>query len=201
MDISPTFPLLPMELEVQLPPPLNANTAQQAPGGLIESPQSMDYGNFHIEGTAERIRFASATAPTTGTGFFVGNDGTGTYQFRVGDPTGAYIRWTGTQLIIAGIDVMAYAATISLDVTKPHVHSTTTINATGNATINASAAGNAGEEMTIIITNDATSGKVITFGTNFKTTGTITGTVSKSATIKFVSDGSNWYETSRTLAL
>jgi hypothetical protein len=98
---------------------------------------------------------------------------------------------------------MSYASTITLDVTKGNVHKTTTVNATGNATINASAGGVAGEsqQMTIVITNDATSGKTITFGTNFSSAGTLVGTTSKTATITFVSDGVTWYETGRILLL
>jgi hypothetical protein len=103
--------------------------------------------------------------------------------------------------ITFGADTMTYAATISLDVTKAALHKTTTVNATGNATINASAGGNAGQQMSVLIANDATSGKVITFGTNFKSSGTVTGTVNKSALVKFESDGTNWFEASRTLAL
>lgn len=99
------------------------------------------------------------------------------------------------------MDTMTYATTISLDVTKPNFHKTTTVNATGNATINASGGGVAGQPMTILIVNDATSGKVITFGTNFKPNGTLTGTTSKGATVGFMSDGTSWWEVSRTLVL
>lgn len=99
------------------------------------------------------------------------------------------------------MDTMAYASTLSLDVFKGNLHKTTTVNATGNATINASAVGIAGQEITVLIVNDATSGKVITFGTNFKPNGTLTGTASKGATVKFASDGISWYEVSRTLGL
>lgn len=99
------------------------------------------------------------------------------------------------------MDTMTYASTISLDVTLGNVHKTTTVNATGAATINASAVGTAGQHMWVMIKNDATSGKVITFGTNFHSTGTITGTTSKVAMIHFISDGVGWYEVARTLAL
>jgi hypothetical protein len=99
------------------------------------------------------------------------------------------------------IDVMTYASTITLDITKGFLHSTTTVHATGNATINASGTGKAGNEIVVLITNDATSGKVITFGTNFLPVGTLTGTTSKSATIGFISNGVAWYEKYRTLVL
>jgi len=108
---------------------------------------------------------------------------------------------TLTGIISTGMDTMAYAGTISLSVTAQQLHKTTTVNATGNATINASAAGSAGQRITVLIVNDATTGKVITFGTNFKPNGTLTGTVSKGAIVEFVSDGTNWWETSRTLNL
>lgn len=99
------------------------------------------------------------------------------------------------------LDSMTYAGTISLDVTLGNVHKTITTSVVGNATINASAAGVAGQEITIIIANDVTAGRTITFGTNFRSTGTIVGTANKVATIRFVSDGTSWYETSRTLGV
>jgi hypothetical protein len=97
------------------------------------------------------------------------------------------------------IDTMTYASTISLDVTKPNIHKTTTTAAVGDCTINASAGGTG--IIDIIIVNDATAGRTITFGTNFLSTGTLVGTISKTATIRFVGDGTTWYETSRTLGL
>jgi hypothetical protein len=41
----------------------------------------------------------------------------------------------------------------------------------------------------------------VTFNTNFKPNGTLTGTISKTATVDFVYDGTNWYETSRITGL
>ncbi len=96
---------------------------------------------------------------------------------------------------------ITYATTIAMDVSKTLQQKVTTVNATGNATINASVGGQAGQELKILIVNDSTSGKVITFGTNFKSSGTLTGTTSKSALISFISDGTNWYEQFRTLAI
>jgi hypothetical protein len=45
----------------------------------------------------------------------------------------------------------------------------------------------------VLIINDATAARTITFGTNFKANGTLTGTVSNAAMVQFVSDGSNLY--------
>ena len=69
------------------------------------------------------------------------------------------------------------------------------------ATINASVVGTAGQHIWVLIINDATSGKTITFGTNFKPNGTLTGTVNKAAVVQFVSDGTTWYEVARTTGL
>lgn len=116
------------------------------------------------------------------------------------DKTFTFPNYTGT-FLTTGMDTMTYSGTISLDITLARVHKTTTINATGNSTINASGAGTNGDLMQIIITNDATSGKTITFGTNFKPNGTLVGTASKTAVVSFVSDGSNWYECARVTGL
>ena len=75
-----------------------------------------------------------------------------------------------------------------------------TLTTTGNCTINASN-GVAGQRTTFIITDDATGGHVVTYGTNFEASGTLTGTADKTATIDFVYDGANWYEVSRTSGL
>ena len=43
----------------------------------------------------------SATAPLTGTGIFIGKDGSD-YEFRAGDPAGTFIHWDGSDLRING---------------------------------------------------------------------------------------------------
>ena len=121
-------------------------------------------------------------------------------------PSAVFTQADGGARVLGGylsgnMDTMTYAGTITLDVTLGNLHKTTTVDATGNATINASGVGVAGQHMWILIVNDATSGKVITFGTNFKSTGTLTGTTSKQATIHFISDGVSWSEVARSLAL
>lgn len=99
---------------------------------------------------------------------------------------------------IAGTVVaLTYGATIAADMDDGNVF---TIATTGNCTINASN-GAAGQRATFIITDDATGGRVVTFGTNFKSSGTLTGTASKIATVDFVYDGTNWCEVSRTTGL
>jgi hypothetical protein len=71
------------------------------------------------------------------------------------------------------------------------------------ATINSAATPLAGQELTFVVTTSGTSSFTITFGTNFKSTGTLaTGTTSgKVFVLKFVSDGVNYNEVSRTAAM
>jgi hypothetical protein len=70
------------------------------------------------------------------------------------------------------------------------------------ATINAATVPRAGYILCITFTTDGTGGNVITFGTNFKSTGTytLTGT-NKYFQIVFLSDGTNLLEVSRTAAV
>jgi len=156
---------------------------------------------LHVISTTEQLRlgynssnYFSTTVGSTGGVTFnaIGSGSAFSFSDKVAVTTG---RITGN------MDTMTYAGTISLNVELGNLHKTTTVNATGNATINASGVGTAGQHIWVLIINDATSGKVITFGTNFKPNGTLTGTVSKAAMVEFVSDGINWYEVARTLAL
>lgn len=77
-----------------------------------------------------------------------------------------------------------------------------TVTPTGALTINAASAP-VGEYLTIVVTTSGTSSFVLTFGTNFKSTGTLaTGTVSaKVFTVSFLCDGTNCNEISRTTAM
>jgi hypothetical protein len=98
---------------------------------------------------------------------------------------------------IRSLDEVTYSPTLSLDVTKGTLHKVT---ATGDATVDAGAAGYAGQEMTVLIVNDATP-RTITFGANFRAASTLVGAASKAATVRFVSDGASWFETSRATGL
>lgn len=77
-----------------------------------------------------------------------------------------------------------------------------TITPTGNCTFNATG-GTIGQKCTFIITTSGSNSFDLTFGTNFKSTGTFaTGTASgKVFTITFCYDGSTWAEISRTTAM
>ena len=99
---------------------------------------------------------------------------------------------------IASMESMTYASAISLEVTAGDLHKTITSQAVGNATINAATGGLPGQHMWIIIVNDTISGKTVSFGANLRSSGAVTGTPGKAATIQFVSDGTAWYEVGRT---
>lgn len=78
-----------------------------------------------------------------------------------------------------------------------------TITPTGACTFNASG-GFAGQSVNMIITTSGTTARVLTFGTNFKSAGTLsTGTVTaKVFQISFVcKDGLLWVEEGRTIAM
>jgi hypothetical protein len=123
------------------------------------------------------------------------------YQ-KLDTPTEAYQVANKLYADTGGVaDAFTYAATVSLDVTKGRLHTVTTTSAVGNATINASGKGFAGQELVLVITNDATAGRTITFGTNFLPSGTLVGTTSKAAVVTFVSNGTSFYEKSRTTGL
>lgn len=66
-------------------------------------------------------------------------------------------------------------------------------------TVNCSGTQKIGQTITCQILDSG--GRTITFGTGFKASDTIAGTNGKTATITFRSDGTNFYELSRTLAI
>ncbi|AHF10361.1 MULTISPECIES: hypothetical protein [Dehalobacter] len=95
---------------------------------------------------------------------------------------------------------LATSGTIAVTMTDSEVF---TITPGGTCTFNASG-GYAGKRCSFIITTSGTTSYTLTWGTNFKTTGTLaTGaTTSKVFVVNFVcTDGTNWVETGRTVAM
>lgn len=91
------------------------------------------------------------------------------------------------------------AATIALDPTLANVF---TLVPAHDATINVTVP-TTGQRLFLVLTTSGSSSKTLTFGTGFKSTGTLaTGTVTaKVFTISFVSDGVNFNEIARTTAM
>lgn len=73
----------------------------------------------------------------------------------------------------------------------------------GNITLNAASTGYTCQEITILIYQFTTTAITVTFGTNFRTTGTLAlGTTNnKVFVVKFVNNGGTWLEVSRTTAM
>jgi len=76
------------------------------------------------------------------------------------------------------------------------------ITPSANATINAASVIN-GQPLSFVVTTSGNTAFIVTFGTNFKSTGTLnTGvTTAKVFTVNFIGDGTNYNETSRTTAM
>lgn len=111
--------------------------------------------------------------------------------------------YSGTVATLGVNSVPGNTGSISSDIYGGHC----SVTPAGSMTINVSAASlakaTAGSRVSIVVTTSGTTSYTVTFGTNFKSTGTLsTGTVSgKVFTVSFVFDGINWCETGRTTAM
>lgn len=93
----------------------------------------------------------------------------------------------------------AGTVTITIDPTVQHTIARWTA---GQATtINISGTPVDGQELTTIITNDATLARLITFGTGTLATGTLLGTLSKKSVVGFIADGGTFIERTRSSVL
>lgn len=83
--------------------------------GWTVSATSISKDNLTLDSETPSIRLGAATAYMTGIGQWEGKDVDDTYKWRVGDPSGKYIRWTGSQLEINDVIVSAgdIAGTVS----------------------------------------------------------------------------------------
>ncbi len=90
-----------------------------------------------------------------------------------------------------------YAATVSVDTTKGFHRIAGSNGTSATATYNASTTGADGDELMIETTSDSGGTCTITFGTHFKSQGTLAVTASHYASVWFISDGTNWKEQGR----
>lgn len=64
-------------------------------------------GSIEINADTERILMGAATGPTTGNpGIFIGKDGSD-YELRIGDMSGEYMHWDGSDLFVKGTSIPA----------------------------------------------------------------------------------------------
>lgn len=126
--------------------------------------------------------------------------------FVIGDPSAADPSKDKTIIINEALialrgpaTALGNTGTVSLN---PALGDVFTTAPSGDMTINAASA-LLGSRVSVVVTTPNTTSRTLTFGTNFKTTGTLaTGTVaSKVFTISFVGDGTNLNEVSRTTAM
>ena len=73
--------------------------------------------------------------------------------------------------------------------------------ASQNETVNISGSHNKGKEIVLIIINDGILPRVITFGNGFVSSGVVTGIASLTSIVSFQSDGTNFLEKSRVIAI
>jgi len=107
---------------------------------------------------------------------------------------------TGQVQLASAASALTPGAAVALTVGLSNVY---TLTPTDNedSTITFSGGGTAGDEITIIIATTGTADEIITFhATLVSSTGTLTAgaTASRYYVIRFISDGSHWYEVSRT---
>jgi hypothetical protein len=89
--------------------------------------------------------------------------------------------------------------TVTIDTDVPHMVAAWTA---GQAeTINISGTPNDGQILTMIITNDATLGRLLTLGTGLLGLGTVLNIVSKKTILSFVAYGGTFHEVSRTIGI
>lgn len=66
-------------------------------------------------------------------------------------------------------------------------------------TVNISGTPMDGSRLTLLITNDAGLGRVITLGTGLSSLAVVTGVISKKSTVSYIAYGGTFYETGRTV--
>ena len=99
------------------------------------------------------------------------------------------------QPVIYNVFSATYDSNIEYSPSFANILKLETVNSVGGCTLTAKS-GRIGP-VWIIITNDGTSGKTITFSTGFSAAGNLVGIVNKTAVLEFISDGTTLWEVSR----
>lgn len=101
-------------------------------GGWVLSAGTLSSGDVTIDAANERITMGAASAPMTGVGIFIGEDGAGGYDLRAGDPSGDYLHWdasAGTLEIAGLITADAVVAAGTFTATSPVFDGTLSVQA------------------------------------------------------------------------
>ena len=153
--------------------------------------------------SATTINKVTITAPATGSTLTIANGKTLTANNSITlagtDATTMTFPSVSSNMPLIKTGALTAGTTVAVDFSAANVYTLTPLQ---NETLNASG-GIAGGYYSIIITTSGTTSRTLTFGTNFKTTATLaTGTVTaKVFVITFVSNGTTFYEVSRTIAM
>lgn len=78
------------------------------------------------------LRTAGVISYAAGNGFWMGENGTGVYKMRIGNPAGNYMAWDGSSLRVVG-DISGSNGTFSGTLTASAINAVDTINLAGNA--------------------------------------------------------------------
>jgi hypothetical protein len=146
--------------------------------------------------STDRVVTFSTGFTATGT-LRVSASGTTTAEFIFDGSSWQQVSALDKRASTIDVQTPAYAATISLTTTK-RVTFVNVAQLTGALTINAvvtSAVIN--DKVTFTFGADGTN-RVVTFGTNMKSSGTLTVTASKYGTAEFIFDGTNWLQLNAT---
>lgn len=103
--------------------------------------------------------------------------------------------------VVRGINSTGYSTYTVFDPSLEGLHQVRTFIDVGDATIALSSPGENGQEIYLKIDNDTDANRTITFGQNFKVSGSITGSTAATAILHFISDGTAFWEVSRTTGL
>jgi hypothetical protein len=112
--------------------------------------------------------------------------------------TGKYL---AGNYLVRGINSTGYSTVTVFDADSPGFHQVRTFIDVGNTTITINHPGQKGQDFFLKIDNDTDANRTITFGSMFKVTGTLTGSTAASAILHFISDGTAFWEVSRTTGL
>lgn len=103
VDITPSlFEIIPSKIKIQVPD-IEFDFGGYIAGWQMGSDE-FSKGKLKLQATQERILFGLATEPLTGVGIFIGKD-SADYEFRAGDPSGSYMHFNGSTLVLKDTEI------------------------------------------------------------------------------------------------
>lgn len=89
-------------------------------GGWTIGASTLSNGGISLDSSVPKITVGSATGYLTGAGIFMGSAG-GTYKFHIGNPSGNYLSWDGTNLAASGQWITGAGMNPSLQTWKTNI--------------------------------------------------------------------------------